>query len=139
MNTANIFLLITFLLVTLSSCTQEKEDNMDGIQKDTILQSVKDTCIDYRQQIIKVTTKGENWYFSTIEATNSNIEHNTDYKKQTSFPFTIEGKWFKIIRKKTNEFEIILFENQSNASREMNINLWDKNYYTCTRIFQKRR
>lgn len=81
MNTANIFLLITFLLVTLSSCTQEKEDNMDGIQKDTILQSVKDTCIDYRQQIIKVTTKGENWYFSTIEATNSNIEHNTDYKK----------------------------------------------------------
>ena len=56
MNTANIFLLITFLLVTLSSCTQEKEDNMDGIQKDTILQSVKDTCIDYRQQKEKIGT-----------------------------------------------------------------------------------
>lgn len=129
MNKIAIMILVSILAISCSSLNSEE---IDGKQSDTIQQSIVNASYDYKEQTISVSTKGKEWVFSSIKIDDNVI----DIGKQDVLPYSIFGDWFTITRIEKNLFNINLLKNATGKTRNIEIVLADRNFYTRTKISQ---
>lgn len=86
-----IFLILTSILIL--SCNSSLYE-IDGIQSDTIQQSIKETYCNYKEQAISMFTIGDSWIISSIFVDGKPITIDS----QKNLPYSIYGDWFTIIR-----------------------------------------
>lgn len=125
-------ILAMFLTLTISCQSSSDEEVIDGKQSDTIQLSIKDTCCDYKEQTISISTQGDRWLFSSIWEEGNLVPIDN----QDVLPYSILGTWFTIKRTDRNLFKVDIKENTTGKIRYIEIFLVDRNFYICTKIKQ---
>lgn len=134
----NIVILLSVLYLNMISCSERNlRESLDGIQSNTIQPSINDTCLSYGVHDFEVRTKGRGWMIDNVDATDSFISLNGDFKNQQIFPYIIDNEWFVIERTDQTLLKISVEANTMSYERFFRVCLFDRNYYAYITIRQK--
>jgi hypothetical protein len=126
------FICFILMLVLFISCSSSIEKS-DGLQSDTIQQSIKEAYCNYKEQTVSIFMKGNSWIISNVFVDGKVIAID----EQKSIPYSIYGDWFIITRTSEQKIIVSINENLTGKVRKLQVVLADRNFYTYTTIKQE--